>query len=59
MRTFYCAPRNIVRQASEGELRLEINTGQDPLISHGVFYRQWSELGAELSKQPAHLGGLL
>ena len=29
---------------------------QDPLIPHSVFYQQRSELGAELSKQPAHLG---
>lgn len=31
------APRNTVKQASQGELQLEINKGQDLFISHGVF----------------------
>lgn len=29
----YHAPRNSVKQTSQGELRLEINTDQDPLFS--------------------------
>lgn len=53
----YRAARSIAKHAGQAELQLEINTDQRPLISfHSVFYQLWSELGAKLSKQPAHLG---
>lgn len=43
-------------QADWAAIGDQYGPGSSPLISHGVFYQQWSELGAELSKQPAHLG---
>lgn len=52
----YQAPEIIVKWVRQSELTFDINKGQDPFISHCVFYWHESKLGAELSKLPVHLG---